>query len=246
MGTISAHTDSPAITSLVSHERWYWGSQARIGTNRLIELAVDVDVATAWPRSVLIAAPACRFSVLLDLRGVRFEFLLLDLVGRGHHALDLGTHVGHADHDETSFAGIEVLAELLEVLTAHAGCRVPGERTERGTTTGCRSQQSTTDRRRRNSATTRPVARPTVRTADRTDTRRCLVLLDDLDLAVVRALDDRGVICVEQTLPGVEVVDRVVVGLGIVDARVHPDIRHERVHCHVALLRPVNWLTTPS
>ena len=45
------------------------------------------------------------------------------------------------------------------------------------------------------------------------DPRRRLVLLDDLDLAVVAALDHRGVVGVDQARLGVEVVTSSIVGL---------------------------------
>ena len=54
------------------------------------------------------------------------------------------------------------------------------------------------------------------------DPGRRLVLLDDLDLAVVAALDHRRVVGVDQAGLGVQVLDGVVVGLGVVDVAYTP------------------------
>src|SRR4051812_21525301 len=53
--------------------------------------------------------------------------------------------------------------------------------------------------------------------------RRRLGLLDDLGLAAVAALDGRRVVGVDQVGVRVQVLDELVVGLGVGDAVVHPD-----------------------
>jgi len=64
------------------------------------------------------------------------------------------------------------------------------------------------------------------------------VLLGDLDLAVVATLDHRRVVGVDEAGFGVQVVHRLVVGLGVGDVRVDPDVCNERVDCHGLLSSP--------
>src|SRR5690348_4494138 len=71
-----------------------------------------------------------RGGVALDLSRVRFELLLLELGAAPHRLLDLRPHVRERDDDEPGLAGVEVLAELLEIVTAHPGRRVTGDRAE--------------------------------------------------------------------------------------------------------------------
>src|SRR5690242_10877150 len=54
----------------------------------------------------------------------------------------------------------------------------------------------------------------------------------DLDLPVGPAHDDRGVIGVDQARLGMQVLDRLVIGVRVGGAVVHPDVGHERVNCH--------------
>jgi hypothetical protein len=77
---------------------------------------------------------------------------------------------------------------------------------------------------------------------DPADPGRGLVLLGDLDLAVVAALDHRGVVGVDQPGLGVQVLDQLVVRSGIGHVGVHPDIGHERVDGHAP---PSRWLHRP-
>jgi len=58
------------------------------------------------------------------------------------------------------------------------------------------------------------------------------VLLDDLDLAVVTPLEHSGVVGVHQARLDVEVLDGLVVSLGIGHIAVHPDVDHQRVDRH--------------
>ncbi len=212
----------------------------------MIEPVLDSAVATAWPPSVLIVRqPAASASFWISAVSASSCF------SSTLSALDMTPSILAPMSDTPTtirpgLAGVEVLAELLEVLAAHAGRRVPGERTERRATTGRRSQQSATDGGRREQRDDQAGGETDTATTHCTDTCGRLVLLDDLDLAVVLALDDGGIVGVDETFLGVEIVDRVVVGLRVVDVRVHPDVRHECVHRHVLLLRSVNCLTTPS
>src|SRR6185437_15618430 len=69
-----------------------------------------------------------------------------------------------------------------------------------------------------------------------TDARRRLVLLHDLDLAVLAALDHRRVVRVDEVRLGVQRVDRVVVGLRRVDVGVGTAEHEEGVDRHGWLL----------
>ena len=79
-----------------------------------------------------------------------------------------------------------------------------------------------------NSAMTRPVAEADAAAEHPAGPGRRLVLLDDLDLAAVLALDDGGVVGVDQVRLGVEVLDRVVVGHRVIDVAVDADVRRGR------------------
>src|SRR6516165_1345461 len=67
-----------------------------------------------------------------DVGGVGLELLRLHLLRLLHGVLDLRPHVGHPDHDEARLPLVEVLAEFLEVVAAHPGGRVTGDRAEDG------------------------------------------------------------------------------------------------------------------
>jgi hypothetical protein len=58
------------------------------------------------------------------------------------------------------------------------------------------------------------------------------MLLDDLDLAVGTPGDHRGVVGVDQPGLGVQVLDQLIVGLGVGNVGVHPDVGHEGVDRH--------------
>jgi hypothetical protein len=49
-----------------------------------------------------------------------FSSLGLHLLRLPHGPLDLRPHVGHPDHDQARLPGVKVLAQLLEVMAAHA------------------------------------------------------------------------------------------------------------------------------
>ena len=80
-----------------------------------------------------------------------------------------------------------------------------------------------------NRATHRPVARPEAAADPGALPQRLLVLLDDLDLALVVLGDDRSVEGVDQVLVVVQRLDRLVVGLGVVQRSVRRGERGERV-----------------
>ena len=75
-----------------------------------------------------------------------------------------------------------------------------------------------------------------------------LVLLDDLDLAVGLALDDRGVVGVDEPGLGVEGVDRVVVAQGVRNVAVDARVGEEGVDGHEVVLSvgPVNSVSRLS
>jgi hypothetical protein len=58
------------------------------------------------------------------------------------------------------------------------------------------------------------------------------VLAGDLDLAVGAPLDDGSVVGVDQVGLGVQVLDQLVVGVGVGDVGVDPDVGHEGVDRH--------------
>src|SRR4029453_4627936 len=69
-----------------------------------------------------------------------------------------------------------------------------------------------------------------------TDASRRFMLLGDAHLAVLALFDDRSVVRVHHAGLGMQVLDQLVVRLGVLDAGVHPDIRHECVDRHFHLL----------
>ena len=72
------------------------------------------------------------------------------------------------------------------------------------------------------------------------DTRRGLVLLDDLDLALVVALDDGRVVGVDQVGVGVKLLDELVVRQGVGDIAV--DAGSRRRGCRWACRAPL-WMS---
>jgi len=58
------------------------------------------------------------------------------------------------------------------------------------------------------------------------------MFLRDLDLPVGPPLDHRGVIGIDQACLGMQVLDRLVIGVRVAGVVIHPDIGQERVHCH--------------
>jgi hypothetical protein len=74
--------------------------------------------------------------------------------------------------------------------------------------------------------------------------RRRLVLLGDLDLPVGPALDHRRVIGVDQVLLGMQLLDRLIVGVGVGRVVINPDIGQERVDCHPHTSKKPRWIVT--
>src|SRR6266536_5563134 len=81
-----------------------------------------------------------------DLGVVGLQLLGLYLLRLLHGVLDLRPHVGHPDHDETRLPGVEVLVKLLEVVAAHPGGRVTGDRAEDGAAGGGERDEASADR----------------------------------------------------------------------------------------------------
>src|SRR3954447_15935882 len=97
------------------------------------------------------------------------------------------------------------------------------------------------------STTTSPAARPTPPPTTPPPPRarppaapgRRLMLLDDPRLALVGALDDGGVVGVDQPRLGVQVADQLVVGLGVGDVVVDAHHHQKRVNGHGTTLSRV-------
>ena len=102
----------------------------------------------------------------------------------------LAVHVGDADDDQPGLALVELLAELLQVLAAHARRRVTGNRAEQRAAAGGRGEQPAADRGRGEQRDDETGREPDAAAEHATDARRRLVLLHDLDLAVVAPFDD--------------------------------------------------------
>ena len=135
--------------------------------------------------STLLAARASRSISAVSA----FSSLGSIFVARSHRLLDLGAHVGHADDHQTGLAGVEVLAELLEVVAAHAGRGMTGDRAEDRSAGGRRREQAAADRGEREQRDDQAGGQPDAAAEHAADPRRRLVLLGDLGLAVVAALD---------------------------------------------------------
>ena len=146
-----------------------------------------------------------------------------------------------ADHDQPGRAGVEALAELLEVVAAHPRRGVTGDRAEDGAAARRGRQQAAPDGREREQRDDEAGGEPDATAEHAAHARRRLVLLDDLDLAVVATLDDGGVVGVDQARLRVKVMHELVVGLRVLDVVIDADERHQRVDCHRAI--PLCWAT---
>src|SRR3954449_8873427 len=100
-----------------------------------------------------------------------------------------------------------MLAELLEVVAAHTGRGVTGNRPEDGAAAGRRREQSATDGCERKQRYDQTGRKPDPAAEDAADSRRRLVLLDDLGLPVGATLDHRRVVGIDQARFRVQVVD---------------------------------------
>src|SRR5690349_7604134 len=109
--------------------------------------------------------------------GVSFELFRLDLLRALHLVLDLALEVGDRDDHKTGLTRVESFAELLEVLAADAGGRVPGDGAEQRTASSRRGEETSADRGRGEQRDDEP-RRETDTTAQHTaGARRRLVLL---------------------------------------------------------------------
>jgi hypothetical protein len=149
-----------------------------------------------------------------------------------HGPLDLGPHVGDPDHDQAGLAGVQLLAQLLEVVAAHAGGGVAGHRAQHGPAGGGGGQQAGPDGGEREQGDDQAGGQPHPAAQDPADPGRGLVLAGDPHLAVGPPLDDRGVVGVDQPGLGVQVLDQLVVRFGGGHVGVHPGVGHERVDGH--------------
>jgi hypothetical protein len=114
---------------------------------------------------------------------------------------------------------------------------VPGDRAEDRAAGRRARQEPAANRREREQRDDQPGRQPDAAAEDAADARRRLVLLDDLDLAVLAALDDGRVVGVDQVDLRVELLHELVVGLGVGDVVVDADERDQRVDCHRFLSR---------
>src|SRR3954447_18322378 len=178
--------------------------------------------------------------VRLDRRGVGLELLALKPLRALHRPLDLRPHVRDGDDDEAGRALVELLAELLEVVAAHAGRGVAGDGAEDGATGRRAREQAAADGGEGEERDDQPGRQPHPAAQHPADPRWRLVLLDDPRLALVGALDGGGVVGVNQPRLGVQVADQLVVGLRggdvVVDAHHHQQ-RVDRHGTHLGRVR---------
>src|SRR3954454_20339400 len=132
--------------------------------------------------SIAASEGSGRLRVPFDLGSVGLELLRLDLLRLLHRVLDLRLHVGDTDDDEFRRALVERLARFLQVLAAHARGRVPRNGTEHGATSGSGCEQTASDRSRREECDDQTGRETEAAAHHSAYARRCLVLLDDLDL----------------------------------------------------------------
>src|SRR4051794_14909804 len=170
--------------------------------------------------------------VAFELGRVGLELLLLELGAALHRPLDLCAHVRERDDDQPGLARVEVLAELLEVVTAHAGRRVPRNGAEERAARRRAHEQPAADGGEGKQRDDEAGGQPDAASEHAAGARRRLVLGDDLGLAAFATFDDRRVIGVDQTGLGVQVLDELVVGLRVPDAVIDPHVDHQRVECH--------------
>src|SRR4029077_17236455 len=87
---------------------------------------------SSWPDGGRVYRPAgsrlTGLSVGFDPGRVGLQLPGLHLPRLLHRPLDLGPHIRHRDHHQAGLPGVQVLAELLQVLAAHPGRRVTGPR----------------------------------------------------------------------------------------------------------------------
>src|SRR4051812_48990904 len=186
-----------------------------------------------------------RRRVALDLGGVGPQLLVLTLRRPSHRPFDLGAHVGHGDHDEAGLTSVQMIADLLEVVAAHARGRVAGDRAEDGPAGGRPDEQPAADRCEREQGYDQSGGKPDSATEYAADPGGRLVLFYDLGLAVIAPRDDGRVVGVDQPRFGMEILHELIVGLGVGDAVVDAGVGHERVDRHRALL-VLGWMAIVS
>src|SRR5262249_12242927 len=115
---------------------------------------------------------------------------------------------------------------------ARAGGRGPGAGAGRGAAGGGGGKKPPADRGEREQRHDQAGGQAHAPAEHAADPGRRLVLLGDLHFPVGAALDHGGVVGVDQVCLGVQVLDELVVGVGVPDVVVHPDVGDERVNCH--------------
>src|SRR5262249_20374881 len=111
---------------------------------------------------------------------------------------------------------------------------------QHGPAARCRGEETAADRGR-GEQRDHEAGRETDTAAEHpTDARRGLVLLLDLDLAVLTPMDQRGVVRVDESGLYVQVLDRLVVDLRILQSVVRPCVDEKCVDGHRSYLRSGN------
>jgi hypothetical protein len=142
---------------------------------------------------------------------VCLELLLFDLVCPLHGRADLGFHVRDCNNYEAGLVFVERLAQVFEVSSAHACCCVSGERAEQRACSGRTEEEASADGSRREQDNHQACRQPDSSAEHTADTRRGLVFLDDLDLALVVAFDDGCIVGIDQVGFGVKLFDYLIV-----------------------------------
>jgi hypothetical protein len=115
---------------------------------------------------------------------------------------------------------------------SYAGEVMYGDRAEHCSTSTGREEEPTADGRGREQRDHETGRQSDAAAEHAADARRRLVLLDDLHLAVGFAFQHRGIVRIDESDLGVQVVHRVVVGQRILEVRVHAGIGKESVNRH--------------
>jgi hypothetical protein len=114
----------------------------------------------------------------------------------------------------------------------------PATGAEDGPAGGRAGEQSPTDGGERKQRYDQTGREPDSTTQNAARARRGLMLFDDFGFALLATLDDGGVIRVDQAGVPVKVLHELIVGLGVVDAVVYPNVCQQRVDRHGVLLPP--------
>src|ERR1700751_2880699 len=108
-----------------------------------------------------------------------------------------------------------MLAELLQVLAAHPGGRMTCDRAENRAAARGNREQATADRGEREQGYDQAGCQTHAAAEHPAGSRRPFWLLGYLALPVGPALDHRRVIGVDQVLLGMQLLDRLIVGVGV-------------------------------